>query len=182
MIIDYLKRFTIADLKKLGYFVPGGVVSGVLTWGEGDNKSSIRATMDNARMVLSLHYVVNQEKQMHYNVTIIEREANLGKGVVRFFLCPITYKPCRKLYLYDGVFVSRRVLRGAMYRSQTKSKLDRVMPPGFAADDFIPYKRYGKTHYRGKITPYGKRIKRYEDIVDLAWVLLESNIVRKIWR
>ena len=73
-------------------------------------------------------------------------------------------------------------MRGAMYRSQTKSKLDRVVPHGFAADDFIPYKRYGKTHYRGKITPYGKRIKRYEDIVDLAWVYVERKFVRMISR
>ena len=182
MIIDYLKRFTIADLKKLGYFVPGGVVSGVLTWGEGDNKSSIRATMDNARMVLSLHYVVNQEKQMSYNVTIIERAANLGKGVVRFFLCPITHKPCRKLYLYGDRFISLRAMRGAMYRSQIKSKLDRVMPSGWASDDFIPYKRYGKMYYRGRLTPYGKRIERYEGIVDRATERLMREIAIKLRR
>ena len=182
MIIDSLKRFTIADLKKLGYFIPGGVVSGVLRWGSGDNQSSIRVKMDNTRMVLSLNYVVNQEKQMSYNVTIIERAANLGKGVVRFFLCPITHKPCRKLYLYGDRFISRRAMRGAMYRSQVKSKLDRVMPSGWGTDDFIPYKRYGKMYYRGRLTPYGKRIKRYEGIVDRATDRFMIEIVNTIRR
>ena len=182
MIIDNLRRFTIADLIRLGYFVPDGVVSGVLTGGEGDNKSSIRVTMDNNRMVLSLNYVVNREKQMNYNVTVIERAANLGKGVVRFFLCPITHKPCRKLYLYGDRFISRRAMRGAMYRSQVKSKLDRVMPSGWASDDFIPYKRYGKMYYRGRLTPYGKRIKRYEGIVDRATERFMIEIVNMIRR
>ena len=184
MIIDNLRRFTIADLKRLGYFVPDGVVSGVLTWGEGDNKSSIRVTMDNNRMVLSLNYVVNREKQMNYNVTVIERAANLGKGVVRFFLCPITHKPCRKLYLYDGAFISRRALSGAMYSSQTKSKWERAVHNGCLREDYVPYKRYGKPYYRGKITPYGKRIQRHQNIVDRAeamlfdWLLRNTKICR----
>ena len=180
MIIDNLRRFTIADLKKLGYFVPDSVVSGVLRWGSGDNQSSIRATMDNTRMVLSVKYIVNNVKTMQYDVTIIERTANLGKGVVRFFLCPITHKPCRKLYLYGDRFVSRRAMRGAMYRSQVKSKLDRVMPSGWASDDFIPYKRYGKMYYRGRLTPYGKRIERYEGIVDRATDRLMIEIVSRL--
>lgn len=179
MIIDYLKRFTIADLKKLGYFVPGGVVSGVLTWGSGDNQSSIRVKMDNTRMVLSLNYVVNQEKQMSYNVTIIERAANLGKGVVRFFLCPITHKPCRKLYLYGDRFVSRRAMRGAMYSSQAKSKWERALHNGCLREDYVPYKRYGKPYYRGKITPYGKRIARHQIIVDRAEAMLFDWLVCK---
>ena len=182
IIMENLKRFTIADLKKLGYFVPDGVVSGVLRWGSGDNQSSIRATMDNARMVLSLKYMVNNEKIMQYDVAIIERAANLGKGVVRFFLCPITHKPCRKLYLYGDRFISLRAMRGAMYRSQIKSKLDRVMPSGWASDDFIPYKRYGKMYYRGRLTPYGKRIKRYEGIVDRATERFMIEIVNMIRR
>ncbi len=178
MIIENLKRFTIADLKKIGYFVPDAIVSGVLTWGEGDNKSSIGATMDNTRMVLSLNYVVNQEKQMRYNVTIIERTANLGKGVVRFFLCPITYKPCRKLYLYGDRFVSRRAMRGVMYRDQTESKIARLIPFGMNSDDNNPYRRYGKPYYRGRLTRYGKRLARYERKCERAERILFAKLSR----
>ena len=179
IIIDNLLRMKIADLKKLGYFIPNGIVSGVLTWGNGDNKSSIRAKMDNTRMVLTLEYVYNKDKQMRYNVTIIERSANIGKGVVKFFLCPITHKPCRKLYLYDGMFVSRRALHGAMYRNQTESKWNRAIYNGCFREDFVPYKRYGKPYYRGKITPYGKRIERHQNIVDRAEAMLCDWLIRK---
>lgn len=179
IIIDNLLRMTIADLKKLGYFIPNGFVSGLLTWGEGDNKSSIRAKMDNTKMMLTLEYVINQEKQMRYNVTIIERAANIGKGVVRFFLCPITHKPCRKLYLHDGMFVSRRALHGAMYRNQTESKWNRAIHNGCFREDFVPYKRCGKPYYRGKITPYGKRIEKHQNIVDRAEAMLFFWLIRK---
>ncbi len=179
IIIDNLLRMTIADLKKLGYFIPNGFVSGLLTWGEGDNKSSIRAKMDNTKMMLTLEYVINQEKQMRYNVTIIERAANIGKGVVRFFLCPITHKPCRKLYLHDGMFVSRRALHGAMYRNQTESKWNRAIHNGCFREDFVPYKRCGKPYHRGKITPYGKRIEKHQNIVDRAEAMLFFWLIRK---
>ncbi len=182
MIIENLRRFTIADLKKLGFFVPDGVVSGVLTWGSGDNRSSIGATMDNARMVLSLNYVVNQEKQMSYNVTIIERTANLGKGVVRFFLCPITHKPCRKLYLYGDRFVSRRAMRGVLYRDQAETKIARLIPFAMNNDETNPYRRYGKPYYRGKITPYGKRLERYERKCDRADQIIVANFYRCLQR
>lgn len=175
IIIDHLLRMKIADLKKLGYFIPDGVVSGVLTWGE---SNSIRAKMDNTKMVLSLEYVINGEKTMRYNVNIVERAANIGNGVVRFFLCPKAYTLCRKLYLYDGMFVSRRALRGAMYSSQTKSKWDRAMYNGCLREDFVPYKRYGKLYYRGKLTPYGKRIERHQNIVDRAEVMLLDWLLR----
>ena len=133
IIIDHLLRMKIADLKKLGYFIPDGVVSGVLTWGV---SNSIRAKMDNTKMVLSLEYVIN------------------------------------------GAFISRRALSGAMYSSQTKSKWDRAMYNGCLREDFVPYKRYGKLYYRGKLTPYGKRIERHQNIVDRAEVMLLDWLLR----
>ena len=86
------------------------------------------------------------------------------------------------MYLYGDMFVSRRVMRGAMYRSQVNSKLDRMMPSGWGTDDFIPYKRYGKMYSRGRLTPYGKRIKRYEGIVDRATERFMIEIVNMIRR
>lgn len=182
IIMENLKRFTIADLKKLGYFVPDGVVSGVLRWGSGDNQSSIRAKMDNARMVLSLKYMVNNEKIMQYDVAIIEKAANLGKGVVRFFLCPITHKPCRKLYLYGDRFVSRRAMRNVMYRDQTESKIARLIPFGMDNGAKNPQRRYGKPYYRGKITPYGKRLERYEKKCDHADMVIATHFYRSLQR
>ncbi len=162
-IIEDCLRFSMADLKRLGFFKPNSVVSDMLNWS--NSNSSIRIRVDCIRKLMSLEYVVDGERNMKYSVSIIERKANLGKGAVKYFRCPVCHLLCRNLYLYHGVFVSRRAMRGAMYRNQTRSKRDRMMPDGWASEDFIPIKRYGKTHYRGKITPYGKRVKRYQNIV-----------------
>ena len=176
MFYDDCLQISIANLKRMGYFVPDGVMSGVLTWG--NTTSSIRVLVDNTNRIVLFDYIVNGERHMKYKVSIFEVEANIGKGVVMYFDCPITHNLCRKLYLCDGVFVSRKAIRGAMYRCQAQSKFDRAIPNGSGSDDFIPYKPYGKTHYRGKLTPYGKRIKRYQEIARRSEILILNRIMR----
>lgn len=161
MFFEDCLNFSIADLKRLGYFVPNSVISGVFMWN--NSNSQIRITVDNANGVMFLDYVVN-ERNKHYKVLIYGQEANIGKGVVKFFVCPKTYTLCRKLYLHGDMFVSRKAMRGIMYRCQAKSKWQRTMGNGWASDEFVPFKKYGKIHYRGKLTPYGKRIERYQNI------------------
>ena len=164
IIFEDCLKFSIADFKRLGYFVPDGVISGVLRWNNTTAKISI--SVDNINRVVSLDYIVDGERNMSYNVYIYEQEANIGKGVVRYFDCPITHNLCRKLYFNGSMFVSRKAMRGAMYRCQAMSKWQRTMGSGWASDEFIPFKPYGKTHYRGKLTPYGKRIERYQNHVE----------------
>ncbi len=180
IIFEDCLKFSIADLKRLGYFVPDGVKSGVLSWS--NTTAKIAITVDNTNNVVSLDYVVDGERHMKYNVFIYEKEANIGNGVVRFFDCPITHTLCRKLYLYGDMFVSRKAMRGALYRSQAVSKHERAMPSGWASDDFIPFRRYGKTHYRGKITPYGKRLERYQNIVSQCETMASDWLFRKLRR
>ena len=180
IIFEDCLKFSIADLKRLGYFVPDGIKSGVLSWS--NTTAKIAITVDNINHVVSLDYVVDGERHMKYKVFIYEQEANIGKGVVRFFDCPITHTLCRKLYLYGNMFVSRKAMRGAIYRCQAKSKWQRAMGNGWASDDFIPFKRYGKTHYRGKLTPYGKRIERYQNIVDQCETMATDWLFRKLRR
>ena len=164
MILDYCQNFSIADLKRLGYFVPDGVSCGVLSWN--DSTSRISITVDNIAKRISLDYVIEDGRHMTYNVNIFEMESNIGKGVVRFFDCPMSHALCRKLYFNGDMFVSRKVICGAIYQSQAMSKWQRDMGNGWASADFVPVKPYGKTHYRGKLTPYGKRIRRYQGIAD----------------
>lgn len=186
IIIEDCLRFTIADLKRLGCFVPNSVVSGTLSWN--NTTASITIKVDNIKKIVSLDYIVDGERHMNYNVYIYEQEANIGKGVVRFFNCPKTHNLCRKLYLCGDMFVSRKAMRGAMYRNQTKSKWERALYNGCLREDFIPYKRYGKQYYRGKITPYGKRIERYQNIVERGeamlfdWLLRDNKISRVVKR
>lgn len=169
IIIDDCLRFSVGDLKRLGFFAPGVAITRLLCWGE---DKSITASVDADNRFVSLTYTFNGEEK-RYDVGIVQRDANIGRGVVRFFTCPATHTLCSKLYFVGGWFVSRRAIHGAMYRTQTKSKLWRLMPDGFLRDDFIPYRRHGKPYYRGKLTPYGKRIQRYiarEDLAMCAWL------------
>ena len=89
-------------------------------------------------------------------VKIKEEESNLGRGKVLYFLCPITQRKCRTLYTDGRVFVSRYAFPHR-YEKQTINSSYRYTK-GMAD----PYRERGKTTYRGKITPYGKRMLRYE--------------------
>lgn len=115
---------------------------------------------DPTEMLLAVYY--SHKGRLCSNIIAVETaETNLGIGVMYWFVCPITWRKCRKLYLYDGSIVSRFGLPGARYRLQNKTANDRV----FARVDEYgepPFRKYGKPYYRGKLTPYGKRLLRYE--------------------
>ena len=140
--------------------MPGVTASTCLRWGEG---ASITVSVDNVENTVTFDYRLNGMR-ICYDVRIVERRSNLGRGVVRFFMCPTSHALCRKLYLVNGRFVSRRAVRRAMYLNQSKSRHWRNIADGWSGEDFIPYRRYGKVTYKGKLTPYGKRIQRYIDM------------------
>ena len=108
---------------------------------------------------LHLRYSVNG-KPYSYDIGVVEHKSNLGiEGSYFYFVCPSTSRLCRNLYLYNGVFVSRFAIPGAIYESQEyQSSLSRAMSALFDSEKEI--KRYGKEYYRGKITPYGKRLEK----------------------
>lgn len=177
MFYECIPQISISTLKRFKFFVPNKITSGVLRWSDYD--IAISVTVDNIKRVAVFDYlIVNNNRRMSYEVPIYEAVSNIGKGVVRYMRCPITHALCRKLYLCDGVFVSRKAIRGAIYQCQARSKLERAMPNGFACDDFIPYKRYGKPYYRGKLTPYGKRIVRYQNIANKSLEYLCGRVQR----
>lgn len=114
-----------------------------------------------------------------YTVEVVSRPSNLGKGVVWFFICPVTKKVCRKLYFHKGLFLHRTAFPQIIYEQQKLSKrhrkLDKTMK--MALDESIYqefYQKHLKTHYRGKITRRFERITKklaekdsfsYDDIV-----------------
>lgn len=89
-------------------------------------------------------------------VQLIEAESNLGKGKVLYFLCPRTGKRCRTLYSDGEVVLSRYAFKHT-YSRRRLSHIDREIIP--TAD---PYRSRGKMHYRGKLTPYGKRVLKWD--------------------
>lgn len=155
-ILDKCLRLSVADLKRAGLFASGVTASTCLRWGD----ASITVSVDNVENTVTLDYRFNGIR-ICYDVRIVERRSNLGCGAVRFFMCPTSHALCRKLYLVNGRFVSRRAAGRAMYLNQTKSRIWRNVADGWGSEDFIPYRRYGKVVYKGRLTPYGKRIQRY---------------------
>lgn len=93
-------------------------------------------------------------------VHLREEESNLGRGKVLYFVCPVTQRKCRTLYTDGRVFVSRYAFPHR-YKVQTLTAADR-----FITGVANPYRDGGKMYYRGKLTPYGKRVLRYEEKVD----------------
>lgn len=100
-----------------------------------------------------------------YTVEVVSRPSNLGKGVIWFFICPVTKKVCRKLYFHKGLFLHRTAFPEIIYEQQKLSKryrkLDKTMK--MALDESIYqefYQKHLKTHYRGKPTRRFERITK----------------------
>lgn len=107
-------------------------------------------------------------------IEIIRERSNLIEGAaVYYFLCPFGYKS-RKLYFVGGKWRSRRSFKG-YYAQQLKSRKWREL----AYLSVTPPTAYGrpKEHYRGKLTPYGKRLRRYRQRQDKGEEALTKYIL-----
>lgn len=95
---------------------------------------------------------------MHYRVKLVSVPANLAKGRVWYFLCPVTNKRCRNLYSIGGKFLHRDAFEDCMYESQTQSikyrQLDKTYGASLKIDKLHEqlYNRHFKKFYAGKPT------------------------------
>ncbi len=98
---------------------------------------------------------------INYKVEIVSIPSNLGKGQIQYFLCPKTFKNCRKLYLVQTYFYHRDAFKSSMYECQTQSKKTRVLNGTvgayFKVDSY--YEQLHKKHL--KKTYAGKSTKKY---------------------
>jgi hypothetical protein len=115
-------------------------------------------------------YLFNNEPRK-YRVDLVSKVSNLGKGKIYFFECIKTGKLCRKLYMKNGYFVHRTAYNNLMYSNQIESKknrdLLRIFDKAFLKDEVYEtrFKKYFKTHYKGKPT---KRFLKTQRKIDLA--------------
>lgn len=142
-LYDNLKKVSISFLTKHGYLKPNQWQSGTITWsrhGEKIGCISIQVNTQSERPYLELDYRCN-EAPINYKVQLVSAPANLGKGVVWYFICPRTGKRCRKLYLADTYFLHREAFGGCMYEKQTRSKkwrqLDKTLGVYYRADELF---------------------------------------------
>jgi len=166
--IEQLLALTVTDLKRLGYLRPNDVHRGAVEWkrGDGTRRASIYVETDLRFEIPSVRLVYNHAGQTLDYVTLLRwKQSNLNNGGFYYFICPVTGRSCRKLYLVGGRFVSRFAFR-ALYDKQCWSKSDRVDPLNdllaFAEWEQLAGQRYRKPVYRGKLTPYGKKLAKYD--------------------
>lgn len=149
-LLDEVTTISIKSLKTWGYFTPGSIRFGEITWTiAGTRTGSVNITVDLRTLnpYLELDYVV-RGTQKSYRVSLEQVPSNLGVGHIWYFRCPITGKRCRKLYLVDSYFAHREAVPGLMYYCQTLTKNFRVMWTILSREKPPPK----KTHYRGKPT------------------------------
>ncbi|UAM98752.1 hypothetical protein K8354_02700 [Polaribacter litorisediminis] len=159
-IIDEAKDISIINLRKWKYLKPYTYKTGTVSWNRNGMKTStmsIIVQMQKDKGVLILDYKCNGTKY-NYNIQIISKPSNLGKGNVFYFICPFTFKTCRKLNLYNERFIHRSAIKDGMYSKQIESKkyrhIDRVYGSYFKSAKYfeILYSKNFKRSYDGKPT------------------------------
>lgn len=160
-------QIDISKLKGWGYFKPKQIKSGTLTWSRNGNPTgsiSIQVNTRSEQPYIELDYKYRDEPR-NYKVYLTSTPSNLKKGVVWYFVCPVTKKRCRKLYSIGGYFLHREAFNGCMYETQTHSKkyrqLDKLM--AFLEIENLYSELYKKNF---KKTYAGKPTKRYLRIME----------------
>ena len=175
-LIDDYKCLSISDLKRKGLLEPteqGKARAGVLTWTNSDGdttaKIQVAAMVSDKEQVIAVAYTYGGELRT-YKIDLLFTPSNLpnhGNTGYYYFLCPETLERCRKLYLVNGKFVSRKAFH-ALYFWQSLSRGDRTLSGSarLLLPDLIQHEmgnpRYRKTTYRGKPTPYGRKLAKWK--------------------
>ncbi len=155
------------------YLTSYGTRKAVTSWyqnGSVCSKISIEVTHSEYESFIILDYKCNDEP-IRYRVGLISKTSNLGVGKVWFFVCPNTGKLCKKLYLHNSYFLHRTAFENLMYQKQIQSKKNRGLFKIFDKVNLSDnvycerYKKYFKTHYKGKPT---KRYLKLQNQIDIA--------------
>ena len=153
-------QLSISKLKGWGYLAPRQIKSGTINWSrDGTQTGSISITVNTRceQPYIELNYKYKDEPRK-YKVYLTSTRSNLDLGEIWYFVCPVTKKRCRKLYLIDGYFLHREAFNGCMYETQTHSKkyrqMDKTLGAYFKSDNLYSelYKKNFKKTYAGKPT------------------------------
>ena len=175
-LLDDYKRLTISQLKRAGFLEPvpvGKAWAGVVTvsnyWGH-TAQIQVGAMVSDKEKVIAVAYTYGGEQRAYkirldFTPSNLPNHANTG---YYYFICPATGNRCRKLYLVGGYFVSRHAFK-ALNFWQTLSKSTRTFSNPAAqilARDIMAHEmgspRYRKETYRGKPTPYGRKLAKWK--------------------
>ncbi len=162
-IYNDARCITISDLKKLNFIKDNINKTASIRWANSKGIETgsilIQSKININLKVLIFDYKCNG-KSFNYTIPLVTIPSNLGKGKIWYFICPFTYKRCRKLHLIDCYFIHRTAIKG-VYEKQIQSKKWRVLDNTF--NDFFKIDDYYQELHSKHFTKYykGKPTKRY---------------------
>lgn len=180
-IEDYL-RLRVTDCKRLGFFKPNADVTNVVTWTQG--KATIATISLRTNLTGAVPYAVLNYKYrgnpVNIELTLRYKPSNLKAGTgYYYFVCPVTGLSCRNLYLVNGRFVSRTAFR-PLYRQQAETRIGKnngslAVLRAIGAYEDLTAERYRRLTYRGKLTPYGRKVEKRGARLDALY----NGVVRR---
>lgn len=187
-IEDYI-RLTVKDCKRLGYFNPKAVTTGVITWTQG--KNTVASVGFTTNLTGTVPYAVlfynYKGTPVHTELTLRFRPSNLNNDTgYYYFVCPVTGLSCRNLYLVNGRFVSRLAFR-PLYKTQAETRVAKSNGSLAVLRALTDYEdlataKYRRLTYRGKPTPYGRKVAKLEARYNAVMGRTMERAERKGWR
>ena len=187
-LFDECRIISVSDLRKWKYLKMNTAKSGTITWrnryDDVTSRLRIQIVFNESEQYLYLNYNCNDNSH-YYKILLTSIPSNLGKGVVWYFICPVTWKRCRKLHLLDERFMHRSALPSGMYECQTKSKkwrgIEKVYGAYFELDNLYEqlYSKHFKKFYAGKHTKrYLKIMSQLQKAENIPYSEIERLFIR----
>jgi hypothetical protein len=157
-----------------------------------DSEISVRLLKRGNRYYAALNYfktIDGKKCHVDYEIPIVTKPSNLGKGSIYYFLCPFSGKRCKVLYMGYGslYFKSREAYRCRIYySSQLSSRLDKHNDKYWSMEKKLEklYANHPKTHYRGNKTKAQLRIERLEKKQQfhekMRWVIVPQAVLKSM--
>ena len=172
-LIDEYKTLNISTLSRAGFLEPvppGKARKGVVTvsdyWGHTAKIEGAGVVREN-RQFIAVAYTHGGNLRA-YTIELQFTPSNLpthGNTGYYYFLCPETGQRCRKLYLVNGTFVSRKAFKALYFWQAASHKCRTLQTAGVLLPDLIRHEignpKHRKRTYRGKLTPYGRKLARW---------------------
>ncbi|WP_313029465.1 hypothetical protein [Soonwooa sp.] len=169
--INELYRISITTFKKNGYLTPDSLDKGTITILSNKIPFVVKTSDFDSYLKLGNNTYIK----------LISKVPNLGIGLMWFFVCPMSGRLCRKLYLYNGAFVGISVIPYNYEQqnySRTNRNLDKVFKVTFqdAPEEKI-FAKYFRTTYSGKPTKRFQQILSQQKKIDK---ISEDNLYRYV--
>lgn len=169
------KRIEIDYLFKNGFIEKDRVINRALYWTDANGDScgniSIMSVFKDEEKYIQLNYTLTERNgdkiDRNYKIAIEGIKSNLGKGYNYYFLCPVSDRRCKILYMAYGshYFKARESYQNRIYYDcQIVSKQYYPMQRYFTLEKRLEKlcgKKYRET-YKGRTTRSLKRIDKVE--------------------